>query len=56
MMEAESADAVILNGPVTGKVLNYINQSSATTVIGTKQGKDFESPEGVKVWLAEVHR
>lgn len=56
MKEAESADAVILNGPVTGKVLNYINQSTATTVIGTKQGKDFESPEGVKIWLSEVHR
>ncbi len=56
MKEAESADAVILNGPVTGKVLNYINQSTATTVIGTKQGKDFESLEGVKIWLSEVHR
>jgi len=56
MKEAESADAVILNGPVTGKVLNYINQSSATTVIGTKEGKDFESPEGVNIWLVDIHR
>lgn len=56
MTESEAAEAVIFNGPVTGKVLDYINQSNASTLIGTKEGKDFKAPEGVKIWLSEVHR
>jgi DNA primase len=56
MSESESAEAVIFNGPVTGKVLDYIHQSTASTLIGTKEGKDFKAPEGVKIWLSEVHR
>ena len=56
MSESEAAEAVIFNGPVTGKVLDYINQSTASTLIGTKEGKDFKTPEGVKIWLSEVHR
>jgi DNA primase len=56
MTESEEAETVIFNGPVTGKVLDYINQSTASTLIGTKEGKDFKAPEGVKIWLSEVHR
>ena len=56
MMEAEEAEAVILNGPVTEKVLNYVHQSSATTVVGTKEGKGYEAPDDITVWFAEVHR
>ena len=56
MTESEEAETVIFNGPVTGKVLDYINQSTASTLIGTKECKDFKAPEGVKIWLSEVHR
>jgi len=56
MGDSEAAEAVIFNGPVTGKVLDYINQSTASTLIGTKEGKDFKTPEGVKIWLSEIHR
>ena len=47
---------VLLNGPVTDKVLSYVNQSDATTVVGTKEGKGFEASEGLTVWFAEIHR
>lgn len=56
MSEAETAETVILNGPVTEKVLNYVHQSSATTVIGTKEGKGYEAPGDLTVWFADVHR
>ena len=50
------AEAVLINGSVTEKVLNYVNQSSANTLIGTKEGKGFEASEDLTVWFAEVHR
>jgi DNA primase len=56
MSESDDVEAVILNGPVTDKVLDYVGQSGATTVVGTKEGKGFATPEGVDVWFAEVHR
>ena len=56
MSEAETAETVILNGPVTEKVLNYVHQSSAKTVIGTKEGKGYEAPGDLTVWFADVHR
>ncbi len=56
MSESDDVEAVILNGPVTDKVLDYVGQSGATTVVGTKEGKGFAAPEGVDVWFAEVHR
>lgn len=56
MSESEGVEALILNGAVTEKVLTYVNQSEATTVVGTKEGKGYEAPEGVDVWFAEVHR
>ncbi len=56
MSESESVEALILNGAVTEKVMTYVNQSNATTVVGTKEGKGYQAPEGVEVWFAEVHR
>jgi DNA primase len=56
MSESEEVEALILNGAVTEKVLSYVNQSKATTVVGTKEGKGYEAPDGVDVWFAEVHR
>ena len=56
LSEAEEAEAVLINGSVTEKVLNYVNQSSANTLIGTKEGKGFEASEDLTVWFAEVHR
>ena len=56
MSESEEVEAVLLNGPVTDKVLSYVNQSDATTVVGTKEGKGFEASEGLTVWFAEIHR
>ena len=56
MSEVETAETVILNGPVTEKVLNYVHQSSAKTVIGTKEGKGYEAPGDLTVWFADVHR
>ena len=46
----------VVDGSVTEKVLNYVNQSSANTLIGTKEGKGFEASEDLTVWFAEVHR
>ena len=54
--EAEEAEAVLFNGSVTEKVLSYVNQSSANTLVGTKEGKGFEASEDLTVWFAEVHR
>lgn len=56
LSEAEEAEAVLFNGSVSDKVMNYVNQSTATTVIGTKKGKGYESSEELTVWFAEVHR
>ena len=56
LSEAEEAEAVLINGSVTEKVLNYVNQSSANTLIGTKEGKGFAASEDLTVWFAEVHR
>ena len=56
MTESDDVEAVILNGPVTDKFLDYVGQSGATTVVGTKEGKGFAAPDGVDVWFAEVHR
>ncbi|MCH1540798.1 MAG: DNA primase DnaG [Candidatus Poseidonia sp.] len=53
---AESAEAVIFSGAVTGKVLSYVNESKASMLVGTKEGKDYEAPEGMTIWLSEVHR
>jgi DNA primase len=54
--EAEEAEAVLFNGSVTEKVLSYVNQSSANTLVGTKEGKGYEASEDLTVWFAEVHR
>jgi len=56
MSDSEEVEAVLLNGPVTEKVLSYVNQSDATTVVGTKEGKGFKASEGLTVWFAEIHR
>jgi siroheme synthase len=56
LSEAEEAEAVLINGSVTEKVLNYVNQSSASTLVGTKEGKGFEASDDLAVWFAEVHR
>ena len=56
LSEAEEAEAVLINGSVTEKVLNYVNQSSANTLVGTKEGKGFEESDDLTVWFAEVHR
>ena len=56
MTEAEEAETVLINGSVTEKVLNYVNQSSAKTLVGTKEGKGFEASEDLTVWFAEIHR
>ena len=56
LSESEEAETVLFNGSVTEKVLNYVNQSSANTVVGTKEGKGFEASDGLTVWFAEVHR
>ena len=56
MSESEEAETVLFNGSVTEKVLNYVTQSSANTVVGTKEGKGFEASEDLTVWFAEVHR
>jgi len=54
--EAEEAETVLINGSVTEKVLNYVNQSTANTLVGTKEGKGFEASDDLTVWFAEVHR
>ena len=54
--ESEEVEVLILNGPVTDKVLDYVNKSAARVVVGTKEGKGFASPEGIDVWFAEIHR
>ena len=56
LSESAEAETVLFNGSVTEKVLNYVNQSSANTVVGTKEGKGFEASDGLTVWFAEVHR
>ena len=56
LTEAEAAEAVLFNGSVTEKVLNYVSQSSANTLVGTKEGKGFEASDDLTVWFAEVHR
>ena len=56
MSESEEAETVLFNGSVTEKVLNYVNQSSANTVVGTKEGKGYEASDDLTVWFAEVHR
>ena len=56
LKEAEEAETVLLNGSVTEKVLNYVNESSANTLVGTKEGKGFETSDDLTVWFAEVHR
>ena len=56
LTEAEEAETVLINGSVTEKVLNYVNQSSAKTLVGTKEGKGFEASEDLTVWFAEIHR
>ena len=53
---SEEAETVLFNGSVTEKVLNYVNQSSANTVVGTKEGKGYEASDDLTVWFAEVHR
>ena len=47
---------MLINGSVSEKVMNYVNQSSASTVVGTKEGKGFEASEELTVWFADVHR
>jgi len=56
MSESEAVEVVLLNGPVTDKVLDYVTKSAATVVVGTKEGKGFASPDGIDVWFAEIHR
>ena len=56
LSEAEEAETVLINGSVSEKVMNYVNQSSASTVVGTKEGKGFEASEELTVWFADVHR
>jgi len=56
MSESDDVEVVILNGPVTDKVLDYVTKSAASVVIGTKEGKGFSAPDGIDVWFAEIHR
>jgi len=56
MSESDNVEVVILNGAVTDKVLDYVTKSTASVVVGTKEGKGFASPDGIDVWLAEIHR
>lgn len=56
MNEAMDVEAVILNGPITDKVLDYVAVTGASTVVGTKEGKGYEEPEDIEVWFSEIHR
>jgi DNA primase len=54
--EAEDVEAIIINTPITGSVLEKLKDSSIQTLVGTKEGKDFTDDSDVKIWLSEVHR
>ncbi|MDA0715241.1 MAG: DNA primase DnaG [archaeon] len=54
--EAEDVEAIIINTPITGSVLEKLKDSSIQTLVGTKEGKDFTNDGDVKIWLSEVHR
>ncbi len=56
LQEAENAEAVLFNGLVNEKIMKYVAQSSATSVVGTKEGKDFQGSDDIDVWFAEIHR
>ncbi|MEK9730793.1 MAG: DNA primase DnaG [Candidatus Poseidoniales archaeon] len=54
--EAEDVEAIIINTPITGSVLEKLKDSTIQTLVGTKEGKDFTDDGDVKIWLSEVHR
>ena len=54
--EAENVEAIILNGSITGTILSKIEGSEISTLIGTKEGKDFAQNEELSVWFSSIHR
>ena len=52
---ADGALAMVINGPVTDRILDIASEASIETVVGTKEGKGFETRDDVKAWLAEKH-
>ena len=51
----DGALAMVINGPVTDRILDIASEASIETVVGTKEGKGFETRDDVKAWLAEKH-
>jgi len=56
MKEAEDVDTVIFNGPISDKTLQYLMVAMPSTIVGSSEGKGYEAPDEVDVWLADLHR
>jgi len=56
IQEAEDVEAIIINTPITGTVLEKLKDSSIPTLVGTKEGKDFKTQDDLQIWLSSVHR
>ena len=53
--EADGAVAIVLNGPVSDRILDIASEAAIETVVGTKEGKGFSVRDDVKAWLKENH-
>ncbi len=53
--EADDAVAIVFNGAVSDRILDIASEASIETVIGTKEGKGFETRDDVKTWLTEKY-
>ena len=53
--EADGAVAIVLNGPVSDRILDIASEAAIETVVGTKEGKGFSVRDDVKAWLKEKH-
>ena len=53
--EADGAVAIIINGPVTDRVLDVASGAAIEMVVGTKEGKGFQARDDVKAWLKDNH-